>query len=40
VDRLRAAGAYFISPGAVMLASGAAAALVADPDGHLLLFSE
>jgi len=40
VDRLRAAGAHFISPGAVMLASGAAAALVADPDGHLLLFSE
>jgi len=40
VERLRAAGAEFISPGAVTLASGTVAALVADPDGHLLLFSE
>jgi catechol 2,3-dioxygenase-like lactoylglutathione lyase family enzyme len=40
VDRLRAVGAAFLSPGPVTLASGAAAALVADPDGHLLLLSE
>jgi catechol 2,3-dioxygenase-like lactoylglutathione lyase family enzyme len=40
VDRLRAAGATFISPGAVTLDTGAATALVADPDGHLLRFSE
>jgi hypothetical protein len=40
VDRLRTAGAHFVSPGAVTLAAGGASALVADPDGHLLLFSE
>jgi catechol 2,3-dioxygenase-like lactoylglutathione lyase family enzyme len=40
VDRLRAAGARFISPDPVTLASGGAAVLVADPDGHLLLLSE
>jgi catechol 2,3-dioxygenase-like lactoylglutathione lyase family enzyme len=40
VDRLRAAGAHFVSPGAVTLATGRASALVTDPDGHLLLFSE
>lgn len=40
VDRLRAAGAAFISPGTVTLASGAGAALVADPDGHLIQLSE
>jgi catechol 2,3-dioxygenase-like lactoylglutathione lyase family enzyme len=39
VDRLRTAGARFVSPGAVTLATGPTA-LVADPDGHLLRFSE
>jgi catechol 2,3-dioxygenase-like lactoylglutathione lyase family enzyme len=40
VDRLRAVGAAFISPGAVTLPSGAVAVLIADPDGHLILLSE
>ena len=40
VDRLRTAGAHFVSPGAATLATGRASALVTDPDGHLLLFSE
>lgn len=40
MERLRAADAAFVSPGAVTLASGLVAALVADPDGHLLLLNE
>lgn len=36
VERLQAAGAAFVSPGAVVLEGGAQGALVGDPDGHLI----
>lgn len=38
--RLEAAGAAFVSPGAVPLQSGGTAAAVRDPDGHILVLME
>ncbi len=40
VGRLRAADPSFVSPGLVTLESGESAALMHDPDGHLLLLVE
>lgn len=38
--RLQAAAVHFVSPGVVALESGARAATIRDPDGHLLVLSD
>ncbi len=39
-DRLKGAGAVFVSPGIVTLADGGRAVTIRDPDGHMIVLTQ